>query len=99
MFCSFRRFRPLTVIAAVSLTFAVSFNLTPAQAGNAGAAQKQAAGRGWQVFLPPSIVHMPTGIAIDLRGAKHAAQWGYVADAGTGRIVKFGTRDRVLRSW
>jgi hypothetical protein len=42
---------------------------------------------------------MPTGVAIDLRGAKHAAQWGYVADAGTGRIVKFGTGGRVLRSW
>jgi hypothetical protein len=59
----------------------------------------QAAGRGWQDFLTAPIVQRPTGIAIDLRGAKHAAQWGYVADAGTGRIVKFGTGGRVLRSW
>jgi DNA-binding beta-propeller fold protein YncE len=71
----------------------------PAQAGGAHAEQRRTAGRGWQVFLTGSMVRRPTGVAIDLRGARHAAQWGYVADAGTGRIVKFGTGGRVLRSW
>jgi len=73
-------------IAAASLTLLVGLALTPAHAGSVRTVQKQAAGRGWQVFLPPSIVHRPTGVAIDLRGPKHAAQWGYVADAGTGRV-------------
>jgi hypothetical protein len=45
------------------------------------------------------VVRRPSGVAIDLRGAKHAAQWGYVADAGTGRIVKFGTGGKALKSW
>jgi hypothetical protein len=45
------------------------------------------------------MVGRPSGVAIDLRGKKHAAQWGYVADAGTGHIVKFGTGGKVLKSW
>jgi hypothetical protein len=89
----------LTLIAIASLTLPVGLHFTPAEAGGARAAQRQTAGKVWQVFLPRSVVHAPAGIAIDLRGAKHAAQWGYVADAGTGRIVKFGTGGRVLGSW
>lgn len=70
----------------------------PAEALGASGTATQPA-RGWHVFLPPSVIRIPTGVAIDLRGPRHAAQWGYVADAGTGKIVKFGTGGRVLRSW
>jgi hypothetical protein len=99
MLCSLRPPGLLRAIATVSLTLLVGLHFTVAQAGGAPAAQRQAAGRGWQVFLSASILKAPTGVAIDLRGPKHAAQWGYVADAGTGRIVKFGTGGRVLGSW
>lgn len=96
---STRHFGFLKSVTALSLMLLAGFAFTPAHAGGTGTAQTQASGRGWRTFLPQSIVQRPTGIAIDLRGAKHASQWGYVADAGTGRIVKFGTGGRVLRSW
>jgi hypothetical protein len=96
--CLLRTVGRRTSLAAVLLMLFAGLGFTPARAGGA-AAQGQAAGRGWRIFLPASTVTKPTGIAVDLRGPKHMAQWGYVADAGTGRIVKFGTRGRVLGSW
>ncbi len=89
----------LTSIGALALALLTGYVVTPARAGAGSAARVQTSGRGWQTFLPGAHLGIPTGIAIDLRGARHAAQWGYVADAGTGRIVKFGTGGRVLRSW
>ncbi len=99
MLRSLRNVGLLKSIVAVSLTLVAGLDFTVVPAVVARTGQRQAAGRGWQVFLSRSAVHLPTGIAIDLQGAKHSAQWGYIADAGTGRIVKFGTRGRVLRSW
>jgi hypothetical protein len=93
-----RNVRLLTPIAAAFLLLLTGLPFTAARAGGASM-QVQAAGRAWQVFLPSSTVTAPTGIAIDLRGPKHTPQWGYVADSGTGRIVKFGTGGRVLGSW
>jgi NHL repeat len=91
--------RSRRTLAAASLTLLISLDLSPVRAAGAAAPQQHAGGRGWKVFLTRSAVSTPTGVAIDLRGAKRASQWGYVADAGTGRIVKFGTGGRVLRSW
>lgn len=99
MLCSPRGFRLLATIAIAVPALVVGRDLTAARAGGAAAPRWQPSARGWQVFLPRSAVQLPTGVAIDLRGAKGASQWGYVADAGTGRIVKFGTRGRVLGSW
>ena len=96
---SVRGFWLLTSIAALWLALLGALPFAPAEARVAGAASVQAPGRGWQAFLTGARIQTPTGIAIDLRGARHASQWGYVADSGTGRIVKFGTGGRVLGSW
>lgn len=92
--------RPSTLLRLLAAGMVLlASGLAAPRSDAASAARSHRVVRGWQVFLPHAVVQRPSGIAIDLRGARHAAQWGYVADAGTGRIVKFGTGGRVLRSW
>jgi hypothetical protein len=99
MIHSIRGFGLQTLVAAAWLVLVGALPLMPAHARGVEAAPLRTTGRGWQVFLARAGIKNPTGIAIDLRGARHAAQWGYVADSGTGRIVKFGTGGRALGSW
>ncbi len=91
--------RTIGTVAVACLALLTLPGFIPAFAPDAHAAPSATTPRGWHAFLPAATVKLPTGIAIDLRGARGAAQWGYVADAGTGRIVKFGTGGRVLNSW
>jgi hypothetical protein len=99
MIHSIRGFRLRTVISAVWLMLVGALPLMPVQTRGVEAAPLRTAGHGWQDFLVGAGIKSPSGIAIDLRGARHAAQWGYVADSGTGRIVKFGTGGRALGTW
>lgn len=89
----------LATVGSLTLVLVGGYLFTPAQTGVGRAARVPASELGWQVFILGARLVAPTGVAIDLRGARHAAQWGYVADAGTGRIVKFGTGGHVLGSW
>lgn len=99
MLCSLRDLGVLKSITLALVLLFVGVAFAPSQVGRARAAPTHGPGRGWHAFLTSSDLRTPTGVAIDLRGTKNSAQWGYVADAGTGRIVKFGTGGRVLRSW
>ena len=91
--------RPFRWIATTSVVLVLALDFTGAHARTVSVSPGRVAGRNWHIFLGRPAVRRPTGIAIDLRGPKHAAQWGYVADEGTGRIVKFGTGGKVLKSW
>lgn len=71
----------------------------PAGAGGPATGPRQFLMRGWHAFLTLAAVRRPTGIAVDLRGNPRTGQWAYVADAASGRILKFGTGGRVLGSW
>ncbi len=82
---------------ATWLLISLSFSLVTSYA-TVGAAPSTATTQ-WRLFLGSPTVMQPTGMAIDLRGPKHAAQWGYVADAASGKIVKFGTGGHILRTW
>ena len=57
------------------------------------------AASGWHVLLAPPAVSRPSGIAVGWPRSSRAAQWIYVADAGTGRIVKSTAGGHILASW
>lgn len=89
------RFPAAVVIAAVGL-------LLPSVVSAGGPAPAvtgaPVVGR-WTTLIAAPAVRRPTGIAIDRRGNPKTAKWGYVFDAATQRIVKFGTNGKVLSSW
>jgi hypothetical protein len=89
--------RPL--VASLLRIVAVLAALWPAVSAAGGPAPAPPSAAGWQVLLHAPTVRVPTGLAIDLRGSRTTAKWAYVADAATGRIVKFGTNGRFLGSW